>query len=201
MIGIIGKKIGMTQIFDEDMVIPVTVIAVEPNIVVHRKTQGKDKYDACVLGFGVKKKTAKQYKGKFKLANVKPAQFLREIRNPPSDWKVGERITVSALSPDSKVNVTGCSKGKGFAGGMKRYGWHGGPGSHGSKFHRRPGSVGTAEPGKTVKGHKLPGRMGMEKVTVKNLKLVKIDESKNLLFLKGAVPGYNSSIVIVRQNQ
>lgn len=199
MVGIFGKKVGMTQILNEDRVIPVTVVQVEPNTVIHRKTKEKDKYDACVLGFGTKKHPNKPYKGKFKTPNVNPTQFLREIRNPPTDWQVGKQITVSVFSAGANVNVTGYSKGRGFAGGMKRFGWRGGPAAHGSKFHRRPGSVGTAEPGKTIKGHHLPGRMGNAKNTTKNLELVKIDESKNLLFIKGAVPGYNTSVVFIKQ--
>jgi large subunit ribosomal protein L3 len=199
MIGIIGKKKGMTQLFDENgNVIPVSVIEVTPNVVVRIKTVEKDGYSAGVLGVGIKKYSNRPYSGIFKACKSKPTQILREIRDPPSEWKVGDKLTVSIFSNTKIVNITGYSKGKGFAGVMKRYGWAGGPASHGSKFHRKPGSVGTMEPKRTIKGHGLPGRLGNEKVTVKNLELVKIDEKSNLIYVKGAVPGAINSWLIVK---
>lgn len=199
MIGLIGKKLGMTQIFDDNgEPIPVTAIFIEPNIVVRKKTKETDGYDACVIGAGNKKKANRPYSGVFKASGVSPTEILREIREPPSDWEIGKQISVNIFSQIPKVNVTGYSKGRGFAGGMKRYGWHGGPAAHGSKFHRRPGSIGTSKtPGHVVKGHKLPGRMGNSKVTIKNLKVVRVNESKNLLFLKGAIPGPKNSWVLI----
>ncbi|MDD5529822.1 MAG: 50S ribosomal protein L3 [bacterium] len=198
MIRIMGKKVGMTQIFEEDgAVVPVSVVEMMPNTVIYRKTVQKEGYNACVLGYGEKKHPNKPYAGEFKALNIKPTQVLYEVRNAPEDWTVGSQLGVKVFSGTQKVNVSGCSIGKGFAGGMKRYGWKGGPDGHGSKFHRRPGSVGTAEPGETVKGHPLPGRMGNDNQTTANLKLVKIDESKNLLFIRGAIPGAKNSYVLV----
>lgn len=199
MIELIGKKVGMTQIFEETEVIPVSVIEIIPNTVIYRKTSKKEGYNACVIGTGAKKHPNKAYTGKFKSANTKPTSILREIRDAPEDWTVGKQLNVSVFSGGKIVDVTGCTKGRGFAGGMKRYGWKGGPDGHGSKFHRRPGSVGTAEPGETPLGHPLPGRMGTDRQTTRNLKLVKIDEPKNLLFVRGAIPGAKNSFVLIRR--
>jgi large subunit ribosomal protein L3 len=200
MIGAIGKKLGMTQIFGSTgEIIPVTVVEIPPNTVIQKKTIEKDGYNACVIGAGVKKKPNRPYSGIFKVIGIKPTQKLQEIRDPPTDWEPGKEITVSIFSDTSKVDVTGYSKGRGFAGVMKRYGWHGGPGGHGSKFHRRPGAIGTSKtPGRVLKGHKLPGRMGNSKTTIKNLEIVKRDEARNLLFLKGSIPGARNSWILIR---
>ena len=200
MIGLIGKKAGMTQLFSEDnKVIPITMIIVEPNIVICRKTNERDGYSACVLGVGVKNKPNRPYSGLFKLQGVKPTRVLREIRNPPLDWETGKQITASIFPPSSKVEITAYSKGRGFAGVVKRHGFSGGPGGHGSKHHARPGSVGCSKsPAMVVKGHPLPGRMGGDKVTRRGVEVVKLDESKGLLFLKGQVPGAKNSLVLVK---
>lgn len=199
MVELIGKKLGMTQIFEETQVVPVSIIEISPNTVIYRKTAKKEGYDACVIGIGTKKHPTKPYAGKFKASKTKPTSTLCEIRNAPEDWVVGKQLTVSIFADSKTVDVTGHTKGRGFAGGMKRYGWKGGPDGHGSKFHRRPGSVGTAEPGETPLGHPLPGRMGNERQTTRNLKLVKIDEPKNLLFVRGAIPGAKNSYVLIRR--
>lgn len=200
MIGLIGKKIGMTQLFDEiGEPIPVTVVYCEPNIVIRKKTKEKDGYSACVIGAGIKKHPNRPYSGVFKASGTSPNRVLREIKEPPEDWAPGKQVTVGMFAQIPKVDVTGYSKGRGFVGVMKRYGWHGGPGAHGSKFNRRPGSIGTSKrPGHVVKGHGLPGRMGNRKVTIKALKVVRVDEDRSLLFLKGAIPGPPNSWVLVK---
>lgn len=198
MIGLIGKKLGTTQIFKDEEVIPVSVIKAEPNIVIQKKTMEKDGYEACVLGAGIKKKPNKPYSGVFKKINVQPTQILKEVRNPPQDWKVGEKISVEIFTEGSKVNITGYSKGRGFTGVMKRYGWSGGKASHGSKSHRKPGAIGMQGVKKVFKGHKLPGRKGYEKITIKNVTVIKVDKEKNLLFIKGTVPGPVNSWVMIK---
>ncbi len=200
MIGLIGKKVGMTRIFSESgESIPVTVVYAEPNIVIRKKTKENDGYEACVIGVGEKGRPNKSYSGIFKMSRIKPTKILQELRDLPQEWEKGKQITVNVFEKITNVNVTGYSKGRGFAGGMKRYGWKGGPAAHGSKFHRRPGSIGTSKiPGRILKGRNLPGRMGNCKITIKNLKVVKIDETKNLLFLRGAIPGATNSWVVVK---
>jgi large subunit ribosomal protein L3 len=190
----------MTQVFDEaGNPVPTTVIGVEPNTVVAKRTKESDGYSACLLGVGVKKNPNRPYAGVFKKSGTKPTKTLHEVRNAPSDWEVGTQVGVNVFTETPRVNVTGYSKGRGFTGCMKRYGWHGGPGGHGSHLHRGVGSMGTSKtPGRVQKGHKLPGRMGNAKVTVKNLRVVKVDEEKKLLFLKGAVPGPNKSWLVVK---
>lgn len=200
---IYGKKIGMTQIFSEDdRSIPVTVIQAEPNKVCQVKTKTTDGYEAVQMGFGSikEKKVNRPMKGHFDKQGTAPVRYLREVRvDNAGEYNVGDEQTVSAFSETKKVDVTGTSKGKGFAGVMKRYGHHGGPGGHGSHFHRAPGSVGQcATPSRVFKGLKLPGHMGVETVTVKNLELVRIDEDQNLILVKGAVPGGKNGIVRVR---
>ncbi len=203
MIGLIGRKLGMTQIFVETgELVPVTVIEAIPNIVIRKKTKETDGYNACVLGIGERKNPTHPYSGIFKKSKVKPTSILREIRDLPSDWEMSKEITLSVLSEDLKVNVTAFSKGRGFQGVMKRHGFHGGPGGHGSGFGRGGGSIGTSKtPGNVQKGKKMPGRMGNKKVTVRNLKIIKLDASKNLLFLKGQVPGAKNSWVMIKQNE
>ena len=178
---IFGKKIGMTQIFnEEDKLIPVTVIQAEPNTVCQVKTKATDGYEAVQLGFGeIKaKKVNKPMGGHFAKQGIEPTRYLREVK---------------------KVDVTGTSKGKGFAGVMKRYGFAGGPGGHGAHFHRAPGSVGMcATPSRVLKGMRLPGHMGCDTVTVKNLTVMRVDEEQNLILVKGAIPGGKNGIVRVR---
>lgn len=200
---IYGKKIGMTQVFaEDDTVVPVTVIQAEPNIICAVKTADKDGYEAVQLGFGTikPKKVNKPMKGYFDKQGVEPKRYLREVRvENASENNVGDAHTVAAFADIATVDVTGTSKGKGFAGVMKRYGFGGGPGGHGAHFHRAPGSVGQcATPSRVFKGVRLPGHMGCDTVTVKNLKVVRIDEDQNLILIKGAVPGGVNGIVRIR---
>lgn len=200
---IYGKKIGMTQIFSEDdRVIPVTVIQAEPNKVCQVKTKTTDGYEAVQLGFGAikEKKVNKPMAGHFAKQGTDPRRYLREVRVDAADeYKIGDEVAVSAFAETKRVDVTGTSKGKGFAGVMKRHGFKGGPGGHGSHFHRAPGSVGQcATPSRVFKGMKLPGHMGCDTVTVKNLDVVRIDEDQNLILVKGAIPGGKNGIVRVR---
>ena len=200
---IYGKKIGMTQIFNEDgTVTPVTVIQAEPNKVCQVKTTDTDGYEAVQLGFGAIKanKVNKPMAGHFAKLGTEPTRYLREVRvENASDHTVGEEVTVAAFNEVAKVDVTGTSKGKGCAGVMRRYNFAGGPGGHGAHFHRAPGSVGQcAYPSRVFKGVRLPGHMGCDTVTTKNLEVVRVDEDMNLILLKGAVPGGKNGIVRVR---
>lgn len=200
---IYGKKIGMTQIFAEnDTVVPVTVILAEPNKVCQVKTAETDGYEAVQMGFGAikPKKVNKPMAGHFAKQGTEPVRYLREVRvENASEYKVGDLQTVAAFAEVKKVDVTGTSKGKGFAGVMKRHGFGGGPGYHGSHFHRAPGSIGQcATPSRVFKGVRMPGHMGCDTVTVKNLELVRIDEEQNLILVKGAVPGGKNALVRVR---
>ena len=200
---IYGTKVGMTQLFDEDgTVIPVTVIEAAPNTVCQIKTTETDGYEAVQLGFGTIKenKVNKPMGGHFAKHGVSPMRHLREVRvDSASEHELGEKVTVANFAEVKKVDVTGTSKGKGFAGVMKRYGFAGGPGGHGAHFHRAPGSVGQcATPSRVFKGLRLPGHMGCDTVTVKNLEVVRIDEEQNLILVKGAVPGGKNGIVRVR---
>ena len=200
---IFGKKIGMTQIFnEEDKLVPVTVIKADPNVICQIKTVETDGYNAIQLGFGeIKEKHVnKPMQGHFNKQGVKPVKYLRETRmEDVSDLKVGDTQTVEAFAEVEKVDVTATSKGKGFAGVMKRYGFGGGPGGHGSHFHRAPASVGQcATPARVFKGKRLPGHMGVDTVTTRNLKVVRVDAENNLILLRGAVPGGVNSVVRVR---
>lgn len=200
---IYGKKIGMTQLFDEDgKVIPVTVIEAAPNKVCQVKTTATDGYEAVQLGFGTIKeqKVNKPMAGHFAKQGVEPVRYLREVRvADAAEHTVGEEVTVANFAEVKKVDVTGTSKGKGFAGVMRRYGFGGGPGGHGAHFHRAPGSVGQrAYPSRVFKGVRLPGHMGCDTVTTKNLEVVRVDEDMNLIMLKGAVPGGKNGVVRIR---
>lgn len=200
---IYGKKIGMTQLFDEDgKVIPVTVIEAAPNKVCQVKTTATDGYEAVQLGFGTIKeqKVNKPMAGHFAKQGVEPVRYLREVRvTDGAEHTVGEEATVANFADVKKVDVTGTSKGKGFAGVMRRYGFGGGPGGHGAHFHRAPGSVGQcAYPSRVFKGVRLPGHMGCDTVTTKNLEVVRVDEDMNLIMLKGAVPGGKNGVVRIR---
>lgn len=193
--GIIGRKLGMTQVFGEDgTVTPVTVIEAGPCPVVNVKTPEKHGYAAVVLGFDEKpeRRTTKPLLGVFKKAQVKPMRVLKEFRVPDAtEVQVGKTVDVGLFKPGDVVSVTGKSKGRGFAGVVKRYGFHGGPKSHGqSDRWRAPGSIGqSSDPSRVFKGTRMAGHMGDAKVTVKNLSVVTTDQDKNLLILKGAVPG------------
>ena len=200
---IYGTKIGKTQLFDEDgQVTPVTVIKADPNKVCQVKTAATDGYEAVQLGFGTikEKKVNKPMAGHFAKQGVEPVRHLREVRvEDASEHAIGEEVTVAAFAEVKKVDVTGTSKGKGFAGVMRRYNFGGGPGGHGAHFHRAPGSVGQcAYPSRVFKGVRLPGHMGCDTVTTKNLEVIRVDEEANLIMLKGAVPGGKNGVVRVR---
>ena len=200
MIGLIGTKIGMTQVFDErGELTPVTVIKITDNVVVGTRTLERDGYDACVLGSGeaAEKHTTKPYAGQFK--GMAPQKHLREFRNFDQDYEIGDFFGIDVFDEYRYVDVIGSSKGKGYQGVMKRHGFGGGGASHGSKFHRAPGSTGMAAwPSKVHKGTKMPGRMGNAKTTVQNLRVVDVDKENRLLLVGGAVPGKNKGVVVVR---
>ena len=201
--GMIGKKLGMTQIFnDADVLVPVTVIQAEPNTICQIKTTETDGYEAVQLGFGAikAKKVNKPMAGHFAKLGVEPVRHLREVRvSDASKYNVGDTVTLANFAEVKKVDVTGTSKGKGFAGVMRRYNFAGGPGGHGAHFHRAPGSVGQcATPSRVFKGLRLPGHMGCDTVTTKNLEVVRIDEEQNLILVKGAVPGGKNATVRIR---
>ncbi len=200
---ILGRKIGMTQVFTEEgIVIPVTVIAAGPVAVVQKKTVENDGYDAIQVGFENAKEKAvtKPLKGHFAKAGVALKKVLREFRlDDCSTYNVGDQITADVFAAGEKVDVTGTSKGKGFAGAIKRWGSHRGPMTHGSGYHRRPGSLGACStPSRVMKNKKLPGHMGVERVTVQNLDVVRVDGEKNLILVKGAVPGPKGGLLIVK---
>lgn len=200
---ILGKKIGMSQIYEDNSLIPVTVVEAGPCIVVQRKVTEKDGYNAVQLGFEEVKETRvnKPKLGHFRKAKVSPRRYLKEFRvEDIGGLKVGDMIKVGVFKEGDLVDVAGVSKGKGFAGVVKRYGFKGGPASHGAKqWHRRPGSIGaSSDPSRVFKGKKMPGRMGSEKVTARNLKLVKIDEKLNLLLIKGSLPGRKGGFVAIK---
>lgn len=200
---IYGKKIGMTQIFDENgIAIPVTAIEAKPNVVVQKKVADKEGYDAVVVAFGeMKEKNAnKPQKGIFAKAGVPVMRHLKEIKvENVSEYEIGNEITVSTFEANDKIDVQGVSKGKGFAGVIKRHGAHRGPMGHGSMYHRRTGSLGAGtNPGRVFKGKIMPGHMGTEISTVSNLTIVKVDADKNVILVKGSVPGAKGSTVRVR---
>jgi len=202
--GLMGKKLGMTRVFTEDgRWIDVTVLEAGPCTVVQRKTQEKDGYEAVQVGFGAMKasRATKPLAGHYAAAGLEPTRSLREFRVEPSDeLKPGDQVRVDIFQPGDRVDVVGSSKGKGFAGVHKRHGFRGGPGGHGSMFHRRPGSIGqSADPAKVYKGKKMPGHMGNARVTVKNLEVVSVDPDKNLVIVRGGVPGANGATLVVRK--
>ncbi|MDR3315744.1 MAG: 50S ribosomal protein L3 [Coriobacteriales bacterium] len=200
---ILGKKLGMTQVWSEDdRLIPVTVIQAGPCVVTQIKTAEKEGYGAIQIGFGFVKpsKVNKPKRGHFDKAGVDPLKVLREVRvEDTAAYELGQEITVDLLAEVKKVHVTGISKGKGFAGVIKRHNFSGGPGGHGAHFHRAPGSIGQcATPSRVFKGVKMPGHMGVDQVTVKNLEVVRVDAEQNLLLVKGAVPGGKNALVSIR---
>ena len=200
MKGLIAKKVGMTQVFDESgNLTPVTVIHVEPNTVVATKTKETCGYDAVVLGVGDLKpnKANKAYAGIFP-ENVSPKRHLKEFRDFDSEVKVGETIGLELFDGTHFLDVVATSKGKGFQGVMKRWGFHGGRATHGSKFHREAGGTGTINPQHTLKNVKMAGRMGFRRVTVQNLKIVKVDPELNVILVRGAVPGNKNCTLIVK---
>jgi large subunit ribosomal protein L3 len=200
---ILGRKLGMTQVWsDDDRLIPVTVIEAGPCVVTQVKTDKTDGYSAIQIGFGdiAEHKVNKPMTGHFEKAGVEPKRHLAEVRlDATPEHKAGDEITVEQFSDTKSVHVSGVSKGKGFAGVMKRHNFHGGPGGHGSHAHREPGAIGQcATPSRVFRGKKLPGHMGSETVTVKNLDVVRIDAEQNLLIVKGAVPGAKGALLTVR---
>jgi large subunit ribosomal protein L3 len=205
MKGILGKKVGMTQIFDDSgVVIPVTLIEAGPCYITQKKTQEKDGYNAVQLGFGEmpERKLKKPMAGHLKKANAPVIKYLREFRvSNPDEYEQGQIIDVSIFKVGDKVDVTGTSKGKGFAGVVKRHGFRGGPKTHGqSDRWRAPGSIGAGStPGRVFKGMRMAGRMGNERVTVQNLKVALVDPDKNILAVRGAVPGGKNGLIIINE--
>ncbi|HKZ51120.1 MAG TPA: 50S ribosomal protein L3 [Dehalococcoidia bacterium] len=201
MEGLLGRKLGMTQTFAVDgTVTPVTVIEAGPCAVTQVKTVANDGYAAVQLGYGNARRLSKPLKGH--LRGLGDFRYLREFNaEDPSQWKVGQRVLADIFRPGDFVDVIGTSKGKGFAGGVKRYGFAGGPKTHGqSDRHRAPGSIGaTTYPGKVVKGQRMAGHMGHRRVTVRNLRVVAVDEAKGLLLIQGSVPGADGELVRVRR--
>jgi len=201
MLGLMAKKLGMTQVFDETgNLVPVTVVRIDPNFVVAQKTEEKNGYNAVVLGVDeVKKDSAsKPYAGQFP-ENVAPKKTIREFRDFEKEVATGDKLGVEIFEGVRYVDVTGISKGKGFQGVVKRWGFGGGRKTHGSKFHREPGSTGqNTYPHRTFKNRKLPGRMGRERVTALSLRVVMVDTEKQLVLIRGAVPGVNKGLVVVR---
>ncbi|MDD4169160.1 MAG: 50S ribosomal protein L3 [Desulfotomaculaceae bacterium] len=199
--GILGKKVGMTQIFtDTGLAIPITVIEAGPCIVVQKKTPDTDGYSAIQIGFGEKREQlfTKPMKGHFNKAGVQLRRFLRELRvEDVNSYQVGQEIKADIFAEGEKVDVVGTSKGHGFSGAIKRHGFHRGPMAHGSKYHRRPGSLGAKGPARVYKGRKLPGHFGAERKTVQNLDIAKVDAERNMLAIKGAVPGPKGGLVLI----
>ncbi|MFV9511660.1 50S ribosomal protein L3 [Tepidibacillus sp. LV47] len=199
--GILGKKLGMTQIFTEEgNVVPVTVVEAGPCVVLQKKDLENDGYEAIQLGFDDKKESRanKPELGHVKKAGTAPKRFIREIRGM-TDYEVGQVIKADLFTQGEYVDVTGISKGKGFAGSIKRHNQARGPMAHGSRYHRGPGSMGPIAPNRVVKGKPLPGRMGHERVTIQNLEIVKVDPDRNLLLIKGSIPGPKNSYVIIKE--
>jgi large subunit ribosomal protein L3 len=200
---ILGRKLGMTQLWSaDDKLIPCTVIEAGPCVVALVRTLKRDGYRAIQLGYGDVKesKVNKPQAGHFKKAGVAPKRYLAEVRlDEGEEFKLGDTVTVDGFEPGMHVHVTGTSKGKGFAGVMKRHNFKGGPGGHGSHFHRAPGSIGMcASPSRVLKGVGMPGHMGSETVTVRNLEVMRIDGEQNLLIVKGAVPGGKNGFLTIR---
>ncbi|MEJ8778458.1 50S ribosomal protein L3 [Pseudogracilibacillus sp. ICA-222130] len=201
--GILGRKVGMTQIFSESgELIPVTVVQAAPNVVLQKKTVETDGYNAIQLGFDDKKdsRTNKAEKGHAEKAGTTPKRYVREIRDAKVDeYEVGQEISIEIFEAGDKIDVTGVSKGKGFAGSVKRHNYTIGAISHGSRFHRSSGSMGAAAtPSRVFKGKKLPGQMGATQVTIQNLEVVKVDAENNVLLIKGNIPGAKKSLVKVQ---
>ncbi len=203
-LGLLARKRGMTQLFGDDgNVIPVTVLEAGPCTVVQVKTQASDGYEALQLGFEPKKKNVtKPMAGHFKKANVGAARVLQELRLKTTEgYQVGQTLAVDVFKPGELVDVSGVTKGQGFQGGVKRHGWSGGDATHGSMFHRAPGSIGaSSDPSRVFPGHRLPGRMGGARRTVPHLEIVRVMPEQNLLLLKGAVPGATGGLVLIRKS-
>lgn len=206
-IGLLGRKLGMTQLYNEQgEVAPVTVIQAGPCSVLQVKTQEGEGYTSIQIGFEdkTKKRATKAEVGHCLKIKASPKRFVREIRNDDisTEYKSGQVLTVDIFENIEKVDIIGTSKGKGFAGVVKRWGFSGGPATHGCTTHRSPGSIGAGtDPGRVIKGKKMPGRMGGVRTTVRNLDVVKVDKDENLLIVRGAVPGPNGGYIIIRKSK
>ena len=203
---ILGRKLAMTQIFDENVIIPITIVEAGPCIIVQRKVKEKNGYNAIQLGFLEVKENRvnKPELGHFRKSEVRPQKYLREIRvKDIGNLKIRDEIRVDVFKEGDLVDVVGISKGKGFAGVVKRYGFKGGPASHGAGgWRRRPGSIGaSADPSRVFKGKKMPGKMGAEKKTVRNLKIVKVDKKENLLLIRGSLPGNKGNLLTIKSSK
>ena len=200
--GILGRKVGMTQVFDNaGNLIPVTVIAVTPNVVLQKKTVETDGYEAVQLGFMDKRATLvnKPLTGHTQKAGTTPKRYIKEIRLPEMmGYEVGQEVKCDIFTAGEYVDVTGTSKGKGYAGVIKHYGFRMGPNSHGSKYHRGIGSLGTMDPARIFKGKKMPGRMGHDTITIQSLSVVRADVENNILLVRGNVPGPRKSLLIIK---
>jgi large subunit ribosomal protein L3 len=201
--GLIGKKLGMTQIFsDEGVSVPVTVIEVEPSVVIQKKTAKTDGYDALQLGYGriKQRNVTKALQGHFKKADKGLFRVLREFNMDPDGCEAGQELNAEMFAPGDYVDVVGTTKGKGFAGVIKRHGFRGGRATHGSMFHRAPGSIGaSADPSRVFKGTKLPGHMGSARKTVQNLLVWAVRPDMNVILVRGAVPGSKNGYVLIKQ--
>lgn len=204
MKSILGKKIGMTQIFVEDgRIIPVTAIEAGPCVVLQKKTEQTDGYNAIQVGFDTKKEKNinKPLKGHLSKAGVKAVKYIKEFKiDNVDEYQLGQEIKADVFETGEYIDVIGTTKGKGFAGGIKRHGFHRGPMKHGSKYHRRPGSLGAKGPARVFKGRKMPGRLGGVQVSVQNLEVVRVDIDKNIILVKGAIPGPNRGLVVLKRS-
>lgn len=200
--GILGKKVGMTQVFTtEGRVVPVTVVEAGPCPVVQKKTVATDGYNAIQVGFSLLRETLsnRPRKGHFQKASLKPMRYVREFKvSDVESYEIGQEVKADLFTVGDKIDVVGTSKGKGFAGMVKRHNSSRGPMTHGSKYHRGTGSLGAKGPARVFKGRELPGRMGGDRVTVQNLEVIRVDVDKNLILIKGAVPGANKSLLILK---
>ncbi len=203
MKNILGRKVGMTSVFTDDgRYVPVTVIEAGPCTVVERRTKEKHGYDAVALGFeSVKKRrVTRALAGHFKKQGVEPARFVREFRDDIDGADLGATVTVAAFEPGDRIDVVGISKGHGFSGGIKRHNFSGGGASHGSMIHRQPASNGDTNAGRTLKGSRRPGQYGVDRTTIQNLEVVRADAERNLLLVRGPVPGAKNGVVVVRRS-
>jgi len=201
---IMGIKIGMTQVFDENgKAIPVTVVEADPNVVLQKKKMETDGYEAIQVGFrNIKEKLVNKPKwGIFRKFKLKPLRYIKEFKvDNVDDYEIGSEIKIEIFSADEIVDVVGTSKGKGFAGAVKRHNMARGSMGHGSKYHRRPGSLGAMGPARVFKGRKMPGRLGGDRVTVQGLRVVKVYPEKNLILIKGAIPGPRKGLVLIKSS-
>lgn len=199
MKAIIGKKIGMTQVFTSDgKMVAVTAIQADPNVVIGHRTPEKEGYSAAILGFGSAKRLTKPLAGQLKKAGVEQQVSVIKEFTANELPEVASTVTVEVFQPGDKVDVSGTSKGKGYAGVIKRHNFSRGPETHGSDHHRAPGSIGSAFPQRVTKGHRMPGHLGSDRVTVKKLEIVEVHPDKNILLVKGAIPGSKGTVVEVR---